>query len=164
MVTQLPIYDDFKTLFELFESNKGSLYSLSNKNNNSRYGFPKYQGAVYGMTRGRFSGKIELSAMSKKFPQIYEELQRIGNTIGFKYNSIQINRNLVCPSHFDKTNVGDSMLISFGDYEGCKIVIDGVEYDAFHRPTIFNGSQLEHFNTPLVSGVKYSLVYFQCLT
>jgi hypothetical protein len=28
----------------------------------------------------------------------------------------------------------------------------------------FNGSQLEHFNTPLISGVKYSLVYFQCLT
>jgi hypothetical protein len=98
--------------------------------------------------------------MSVKYPEIYKELQRIGDEIGFKYNSIQVNRNLVCPSHIDKTNVGDSMLISFGDYKGCNIVINGVEYNAYHHPTIFNGSQLEHSNTPLLEGTKYSLVYF----
>jgi hypothetical protein len=161
MVTQLSKYDDFNKLYDLFESNRGALYSLSHSSHNSRHGFPKYHGAVYGLARSRYSGKTELSAMSKKYPIIYEELQRIGDEIGFEYNCIQVNRCLVCHPHTDKSNVGDSLLISFGEYEGCNIVIDGVEYDAFHRPTIFNGNQLEHYNTPLLSGIKYSLVFFK---
>ena len=164
MVSQLPPYTDFKKLFDLFESNRSALFSLKNTNHNSRHGFPNYHGAVYGLTKSRYSGEVGLSSMSRKFPEIYKELKRIGDEIGFKYNAIQVNRCLVCPKHFDKANVGDSLLISFGDYEGCNIIIDGVEYSAFHRPTVFNGSQLEHENTPLLSGIKYSLVFFNMAT
>jgi len=52
------------------------------------------------------------------------------------------------------------MLLSFGNYEGGKIVVEGTEYNAYHTPTIFNGSTMEHWNTP-IHGNKYSLVFFK---
>ena len=162
-VIQMEIYTDFSKLFELFETHRGALYSKNeNRGSGNRYGFPKYKGAVYGMTKERVSKKVGLSYMSRKFPIIYKELLRIGNDIcPFEFNSIQVNRNLVCPKHIDKSNVGKSLLVSFGNYEGCNIVIGGVEYDAFHRPVIFDGAKIEHWNTPLETGIKYSLVFFK---
>jgi hypothetical protein len=53
------------------------------------------------------------------------------------------------------------MLLSFGDYTGCNIVIEGTMYDARHKPIIFNGSEREHWNTDDLSGNKYSLVYYR---
>jgi hypothetical protein len=63
-------------------------------------------------------------------------------------------------SHKDSKNQGKSLLISFGDYEGCKLMIDGKEYDTNCKPIIFDGSSLEHWNTPLISGNKYSIVFY----
>lgn len=160
-VIQMESYTDFNKLFELFETHRSALYCKKGKINN-RFNFPKHRGAVYGITKGRVNRKVGLSYKSIKFPMIYEELQRIGKEIClFEFNSIQVNCNLVCPKHIDKSNVGKSLLVSFGNYEGCNIVIGGVEYDAFHRPIIFDGGKIEHWNTPLESGIKYSLVFFK---
>jgi hypothetical protein len=52
------------------------------------------------------------------------------------------------------------MLVSFGDYTGCKIIIDNIEYDANCNPVIFDGSKIEHWNTDDLEGTKYSLVFF----
>jgi hypothetical protein len=68
---------------------------------------------------------------------------------------------LVCPRHLDPSNTGKSLLVSFGDYEGCNIVVEGYgEYDTNCSPIVFNGSKYYHYNTPLKSGNKYSLVFF----
>ena len=56
------------------------------------------------------------------------------------------------------------MLLSFGDYTGCKIIIGNQEYDADCKPLIFDGSKLEHHNTNDLIGTKYSLVYFNGAT
>lgn len=53
-----------------------------------------------------------------------------------------------------------SMLISFGDYTGCNIVIEGIMYDAKYSPIIFNGSERHHWNTNDLQGNKYSLVFY----
>lgn len=129
---------------------------------NNRRGFPERHRAItFGLTRGRFNGITGLSYFSKKYPHIYEEIIRIGKIIcPFEFNSIHLNNNVVCPPHVDSKNVGKSLLISFGYYEGCKIVIDKIVYDAKHTPIIFNGSELEHYNTDDLVGNKYSLVYF----
>jgi hypothetical protein len=68
---------------------------------------------------------------------------------------------VVCPKHYDSKNVGESMLVSFGDYTGCNIVIEGIVYDAKHTPVIFNGSKREHWNTDNLTGNKYSLVFYK---
>lgn len=52
------------------------------------------------------------------------------------------------------------MLVSFGDYSGCKIVVEGDAYDSFYTPIIFNGANLEHWNTNDLQGEKFSLVFY----
>ena len=54
-----------------------------------------------------------------------------------------------------------SILLSFGDYTGCNIVINGDKYDANRQPIMFNGSLLEHYNSDDLVGNKYSLVFFK---
>jgi len=118
---------------------------------------------MFGITKGRYSGKVGLSYMSIKFPDIYNEMVRIGLLIcPFKFNSIQLNHNLVCPKHKDKNNVGDSLLVSFGDYKGNNIVVGNKEYNTNCSPVIFNGVEMEHWNTEFIGNEnnKYSLVYF----
>jgi hypothetical protein len=128
---------------------------------NNRLDFPRYRGCVFGIVRQRFSGKVELSNMSKKYPLVYEEILNIGKDIcPFEFKTIQLNKNLVCPKHKDKNNNGFSLLVSFGEYTGCNIVIEGEKYDAKDTPIIFNGSILEHENTNDLIGNKYSLVFF----
>jgi hypothetical protein len=59
----------------------------------------------------------------------------------------------------DKKNVGDSLLVSFGVYTGGEIIINNIEYNAYEKATIFNGSLLEHYNKEFI-GTKYSLVFY----
>lgn len=132
---------------------------------NGRRGFPKHRGTIFGYCKRRIGHTIGLSYNSKKRPDIYEEIVKIGKLIcPFEFTSIQINNNLVCPKHFDSNNVGESMLVSFGNYEGGSINInvntDTIKHDAKYHPIIFNGSLLEHWNDEIISGNKYSLVYF----
>ena len=54
------------------------------------------------------------------------------------------------------------MLVSFGNYEGGNIVIEPYgELSAKYHPIIFNGSELYHYNTPILNGTKYSLVFYK---
>ncbi len=95
-VTQLESYTDFSKLFELFEKHASSLYYKYPKDTrsgaNNRYGFPKYRGAVYGISKDRGTKKFMLSYKSKKFPAIYEELQRIGKK--FVHLNIQLYKSI----------------------------------------------------------------------
>jgi hypothetical protein len=133
----------------------------------NRRGFPLgHRSATFGYTRARYgtrkNGKLyDLSTYSLKYPEVYNELLRIGNLIcPFEFNSIHVNENVICPPHKDSNNVGESLLISFGDYTGCNIIIEGNEYDTNCKPIIFDGSNLLHYNTNDLIGDKYSLVYF----
>jgi hypothetical protein len=161
IVTLLPTRVElFEKIYELL--NKIIFPYKTNDNNNGRLGFPRYRGAVFGIAKRRFSNKIDLSQMSKKYPEIYEEIMRIGKEIcPFEFETIQLNHNLTCPKHKDKNNISPSVLVSFGDYTGGYIVVEGEIYDAKNTPIIFNGALLEHWNTPDLEGNKYSLVYFK---
>ncbi len=127
----------------------------------SRLGFGKHRSEQYGIVRARFSGIVGLSERSKKNPEIYSQILKIGEAIcPFKFGAVQLNNNTVCPPHYDSANVGSSMLISFGEYTGCNIVIEGIMYDAKYSPIIFNGSERQHWNTNDLQGNKYSLVFY----
>jgi hypothetical protein len=148
---------EFDNVFQLLE--KISIPFKTGRS--SRFGFPKHRATIFGKTKGRFNGIIGLSVHSKKYPAIYEELLRIGKLIcPFEFDSIFVNKNVVCPKHKDAKNNGESLLVSFGDYSGGNIVIDNINYDANCTPIIFNGAGLEHYNTDDLVGTKYSLIYF----
>lgn len=150
-------FDKVNVLYDLLDS----VVIPFKRGLNNRRGFPIHRAVSYGYIRNRYTGIYGLSAASVKNPEIYNELLKLGNSIcPFQFNSIHVNHNVVCPPHHDAKNQGKSLLISFGDYEGCNLVINGKEYNTNCTPIMFDGSSLEHYNTPLISGNKYSIVFF----
>ena len=146
------LYELLKTVFIHFRTGKSS-----------RYGFPKHRAMVFGLTRERYSGIIGLSVNSIKYEKVFEEILKIADAIGLTetdFTSIYLNHNVTCPPHIDKGNKGLSTVISFGDYEGGKLVIEDKIFDAKYTPITFDGSKIEHYNTDDLVGNKYSLVFF----
>jgi hypothetical protein len=154
--------DEFNVLYDML---RDISVPIKTKISGGRGDFGRHRSMTFGITRGRFNGIIGLSLNSKKYPHIYKEIKRIGHLIGGEWNSIHLNHNVICPRHLDANNVGESILVSFGDYTGCNIVVQNpsgeeVKYDAFCQPIKFNGAELVHYNTNDLVGNKYSLVFF----
>lgn len=126
--------------------------------------FGDYTGLTLGYVKGRISRKIDLSFHTKKNMELYEEIVRIGKLIcPFEFEAIQLNKNVQTPKHKDLNNSGLSCIISFGEYEGLDLIVEGELYDIRNRALIFDGANNMHWNTPLVSGTKYSIVYFKSI-
>ena len=130
--------------------------------NQERKDFGKCRFVTFGLTRYRFrTNMLQLSAYSKKYPEIYELILEIGKKYcPHDFNAIHLNHNVTCPPHKDATNVGASTIISFGEYTGGKLVVEGEICDAYMQPITFNGYELMHWNTNDLIGNKYSLVFF----
>jgi hypothetical protein len=117
---------------------------------------------VFGITRGRFSGKVGLSAHSKKYKALYELVNEFGKKyIPIEFNSIHINHNVICPKHKDSKNITESAIISCGQYTGCKLMIENVEHDPYYKIIVFDGSTKEHWNTDDLVGDRYSLIFYK---
>ena len=163
-VIKLPYTNIFNDLISLLEIAKLRSYrdtAIYGGDCGNRRGFPAYKGGIFGIVQQRKSNIKCLSSMSKDQPVLYNEILRCGRAIcPFDFTMIQLNKNLECPPHKDSKNAGYSMLVSIGDYVGGEIVIEGKEYDARENPLVFNGAELEHYNKPIISGTKYSLVFF----
>lgn len=149
----------YKKIYEQLESI--TLPLKKQKPYSARLGFPMHRSTVFGLIQRRYAKKgLTLSAFSIRYPEIYEELLRIGKEVcPFPFTSIQVNKNCQCPPHKDKGNKGLSCLVSFGEYTGGLIVIEGIEHNAYENPICFDGAKLEHWNTPH-EGNKYSVVFF----
>ena len=88
----------------------------------------------------------------------------------FEWTEITINHmptGCRTKEHLDKINVGESVLIAFGNYTGGKTYIQNkndrnyaVE-DARDEPLIFNGAERKHGVTTISSGDRFSLVYYK---
>ena len=153
---------------EIYEQEFSKLYHLLNhikipmtNVNTNRRQFPYHKRMCFGLSRGRFTGVVGLSRDSLKYPEVFEEIMRIGDKyVPFKWTSVHLNHCLTCPPHKDDNNNGKSLLVSFGEYTGSPIVVEDYIYNTRHRPIMFNGSKLLHWNTPDLEGNKYSLVYY----
>lgn len=117
---------------------------------------------TFGQVIHRGHGKgPQPSRFNAKLPKIWSLLQELGKIVAkdIPWKSIQLNHNVVCQAHTDGNNAGLSVVISFGKYTGNNIVIDNKEYNTFMNPVTFDGRDM-HYNTPQLSGDKYSLVFF----
>lgn len=116
---------------------------------------------TFGRVKKRFGGReYKDGVWNTKKPEIWKLLQAYGATVPVAWTSIQINQNCVCAKHRDKNNVGDSYLVSVGDYTGGELVVEGVPYNTKEAGIVFNGSELEHWNNEITSGNKWSIVFF----
>lgn len=158
-----PSSELLQKVFQLL--NETTIPMNSNKLGRARTFKKSYRGCVLGYITARNTRIFGLSYYSKRYPELYNAIVEFGKTfVPFEFNAIQLNHNVECPRHLDPYNTGDSCIVSFGNYEGCNLVIENFgEYNTCARPLVFNGSVNYHFNTPLISGNKYSLVYFKQL-
>lgn len=101
------------------------------------------------------------SAKNKKFPELYKALKNFAVFLDpdFKYTSITLNKNLKCLPHKDKNNIGDSMIVTLGDFTGGRLIINGEKYDIHNKHMFFNGSENIH-ETEEFEGTRYSIIYF----
>lgn len=83
----------------------------------------------------------------------------------FKYTTIQYNKNNQCAKHIDGKNVGESIIVGLGDYEGGRLIIynyegqDKVFIDIKNKFFKFNGSKYYH-ETESFTGNRITLVFF----
>ena len=155
---------DYDTLFEMLQS--VTFKKRREKDFTNRRNFPDYRGACFGIIRPRFKkGGLRLSRDSKKFPQIHEQIFKIGKALcDFEFSSVQLNKCLVCPRHVDSRNgTGETLIVSIGDYHGGLLIIEGMgTFCTNRKPITFDATKLYHYNTEIESGTKYSLVFYKC--
>ena len=81
----------------------------------------------------------------------------------FEFGQVQMNKNFPCPPHRDSSNIGESILVTCGDYKGGLTVVDFEsklrKYDGKIGPVKFNGSKYLHWVEPF-KGTRYALVFF----
>jgi hypothetical protein len=159
---------DINDLYELLEHTKFPKNYTATQNNKLEFKTASNNlGFIWSRTQLRYGKplKMELSEFSKKHPELMIACAKLCRTIdpNFDFSTIQVNHNCVCMPHVDSANVGESILVSFGNYSGGELnVKDG---DTIHcinthmRPIRFNGSTHWHWNNSL-EGNKYSLVFY----
>ena len=86
----------------------------------------------------------------------------------FEFDSVTINKmgkGVSVKPHFDKINVGDSILCAFGDYNGGETFIQQTDkkfkiIDCRDGIQKFNGAKIYHFVNTVKEGLRYSLVFY----
>ena len=149
-----------KELFdELFEKLEAITFPVICENN--RRGFAKHRALTLGIVRNRMYRHCGMSKNSEKFPELTDYIFKFFDKLFyFDYTSIQVNKNVVAPKHVDSKNTGTSLIISIGDYQGGNLFVEGKQYDTRYTGHVFNGSTMEHWNSPITGGTKYSFVLF----
>jgi hypothetical protein len=149
--------DRFTKIEELL--NQVTFPVVSAKN---RRGFPKHRAFVLLLVKHRCLRHVMTARLNSKYPELVEELLKLGEEIcPFNFTSVYINKNVTSPPHKDTGNVGDSLIISLGQYIGSNLIIENIKYDARYTPIIFDGAKLEHWNTDDLIGTKYSLIFYK---
>jgi hypothetical protein len=124
--------------------------------------FGEHRSMTLGLIKGRVTRRYELSYNSKRMPELYDEVVRVGKLIcPFEFQAIHVNHNVQCPRHIDGNNAGKSVIISIGEYEGGSLHVENYgEFITKNHPLLFDGGKNYHWNDPITSGDKYSFVYF----
>ena len=122
------------------------------KVSNHRRGFPPHRAGVYGYTNYRIARKkgvlSGLSVDSIKYPEIYQELLRLGTIVSpdYDFNAIHVNHNVTCPPHKDDKNVGKSILVSIGDYTGSQFTSLYSHYNIYYSFYYHHHFHYHHFH------------------
>jgi hypothetical protein len=127
--------------------------------NRANSGHGRSQSFGYGNRRYKSYGSLK---NNEKYPELYKLLIELGRRIvpeEIPFTTIIVNHNYETKPHIDKYNFGYSLSVSFGDFTGGELVINGEAYQTKYTPLLFNGALNEHYNKP-IKGNRYSLVYF----
>ena len=114
-----------------------------------------------GRVADRYHHLMGESMNDAKYPELKKAVFALGKKIApFKFSTVQVNHNYRTPTHIDKNNVGESVIIGLGNYKGGDLIVEGKRYNIKYRPVMFDGSKMRH-STSAYSGDRYSLVFFK---
>lgn len=133
------------------------------------------RGVAFGFGNNRRG--FDYYVKNKNNPEVYKALVDFGEAIvpkGWDFQTIQLNHNAKAKKHRDKNNVGKSVIIGIGDYNGGELRVWDKEddkhkdYNIKDRPTMFNGALLSHETQPFSNPTdyeagkgRYTIVYFR---
>lgn len=98
-------------------------------------------------------------------PNLYALLRELAQKEipDFSYTTIGVNKNVVTRPHTDKYNVGPTMILALGNFQGGDLVVRGKTFVLSEMKWLYFWGKDEHYNTPIVRGVKYTVTYFTLL-
>ena len=97
------------------------------------------------------------------YPELWNIIQLLASECfsDFDWNQALINKSNIFRLHTDSKNITSSSLImAFGDYSKGELWIEGVPFDIFMSPLIFDGKKLKHEVKEII-GERYSLVFYK---
>jgi hypothetical protein len=119
-------------------------------------------GVVYNRWKAGVSRLEPIEAVNNRtYPVLYNQLKKVIREIepNFQYNTITVNHNLKCLPHYDKANKSPSLILTLGDFDGGRLIVEGCAIDIHWKPLIMNGSSAEH-STEEFTGERYSIIYY----
>lgn len=118
---------------------------------------------TFGQTKSYFmlNAPIQDRQANALYRNVYEELKKLAKCLfpEFKYNNITLNHNFKCKPHIDSKNVGESIIIGFGEYENGELNVEGEKHNIRYKPFKFNGAEHEHWVEDF-NGNRWTAVYF----
>jgi hypothetical protein len=127
---------EYKKLFDLLE-NPELKWDVKTKGGQYSRGFNNHEKLTFGMRNIDYL-PVGLTTPSINYPDVFEALVEYGGKYcNFEFTNIHVNKNVVCPPHKDKGNTGISMIVSFGDYKGCNLMVEGEHLENKREPCIF---------------------------
>ena len=150
---------EYEKLFDLLE-NPVVKWDKAKKGKSRRRGFNTHEKLTFGMRNIEYL-PVGLTTPSILYPDLFDALLEYGEKYcNFEFTNIHVNKNVVCPPHKDKGNIGISMIVSFGNYTGCNLMVEGEHLETRENPVYFDGKEKLHWNTDDLNGTRYSLVYY----
>lgn len=167
------ILTDYIEQIEFVHNRRRHKLNGNNKQRNSKtfsmlYGLTPYSRITKDISRIKDPNSNYYQTMARTaYPQlmeIFEEFRDL-HFSGFEFDTITINKNLLCKEHKDKLNTQESVMIGLGDYRGGLLGIRDEEgkvkyHETQYKLIKFNGSKLSHFTTPF-TGDRYTLVFYK---
>lgn len=110
---------------------------------------------------GKIPMRNDVSNFTKDHPEIYEEIKKLSNKYcPFPVKSFMLNKNYQTEPHYDSKNSKESMIFSFGNYEGGDLIVENIPVKTHLQTYVMNSSKQLHWNLPITKGTRYSLIFF----
>lgn len=148
----------------------------ANKNSNIRRNVIGYkencpiEAFVLGKVRAFHSPyKLCESTMNTKHKRLLHMLKKLMHTHDpmFKFNAIQLNKNVTTVGHYDKNNIGHSYCFALGNHTGGGMWIEKngrkLKYRNRMKWVKYNGNKLFHGSLPVTSGTRYAIIFYRVL-
>ena len=147
----------YKEAYRLLEEIKFPTQNRVNINKSAVKGF------VLGLTKHRIHNNDFLpSSRNSKYPQLYKHLKRMMRERfpGFRYQAIQVNKDVKSKLHVDRGNLGPSVIFAVGEFTGGKLFIEGKGERVIKNKMYKFDGNTPHKAMPHTVR-RYSIVFFQ---